>query len=120
MKMNESMWIIDSRCSRHMTENASSFNKLKAKDGEKVIFGDDNKAKMIGIGDIGTQKSSFIKNVLLVDNLNCNLLSVSQLCDMGLNVLFRKFDYLFLDEKCNALAKGKRHNDIYVFDLSDM
>ena len=73
MKINKSKWIIDSGCSRHMTGNASSFNKLKAKDGGKVTFGDDNKAKMIGIGDIGTQKSSFIKNVLLVDNLNYNL-----------------------------------------------
>ena len=45
---------------------------------------------------------------------------MSQLCDMGLNVLFRKFDCLFLDEKCNVVAKGKRHNDIYMFDLNDM
>ena len=56
-----------------MTGNASLFNKLKEKDVGKVTFGDNNKAKTIGIGDIGTQDSSFIKNVLLVDNLNYNL-----------------------------------------------
>ena len=120
MKINETKWIVDSGFSRHMTINASSFNKLKTKDGEKVIFGIKKNAKTIGIGDIGTQDSSLIKIVLLVDNLNYNLLSVSQLCDMGLNVRFKKFECIFLDEKCNVVAKDKRVNDIYIIDLKNM
>ena len=101
-----------------MTGNASLFNKLKAKDGGKVTFGDNNKAKTIGIGNIGTQDSSFIKNVLLVDNLNYNLLSVSQLCDMGLFVIFKRFECLLLDSKYNLVARGKRQNDIYVLIMN--
>ena len=119
-KNSRGKWVIDSGCSRHMTGNASLFNKLKAKDGGNVIFGDDRKAKTIGIDDIGTQDSSLVKNVLLVDDLNYNLLSVSQLCDMGLNVMFKKFECPFLDKNFNVLAKGKRVSDIYMLDLNNM
>ena len=55
----------------------SQFIKFKSKSSEKVIFGDDNKAKTVGIWDIGKNGQTFVHNVLLVDNLSYNLLSVS-------------------------------------------
>ena len=71
---------------------------MKTKYGGKVTFGENNKAKPIGVRDIGTQDSSFIKNMLLVDNLNYNLLSVSQLYDIGLFVLFRNFEWMIINQ----------------------
>ena len=50
---------------------------------------------------------TFIQNVLLVDNLDYNLLSISQLCDRYLYVFFKKYKHLILDTSFNALFKGK-------------
>ena len=60
-----------------MTGDPSQFVKLKPKNSEKVIFGYDMKIKTIGVGDVGKNGETFIHNVLLVDNLDYNLLSVS-------------------------------------------
>ena len=114
MKVKESNWRVDSWCSRHMTGNAILFNKLKTKNREKLTFGDAKNAKAIGI----THDSSFIKNVLLIDKLNYNLLSVSKLCDIGQYVLFKKFECIFVDHEYNIVVKGKRQNEIYVIDMN--
>ena len=54
------------------------------KSGGSVIFGDNAKGKVIGIGTIGKDYSTYIDNMLLIDGLKHNLLSVSQLCDKRL------------------------------------
>ncbi|KAL3510114.1 hypothetical protein ACH5RR_029515 [Cinchona calisaya] len=100
-----------------MTGDASLFTNLTSKNSGKVTFGDDNKAKSIGIGDVGKNGETLIKNVLLVDNLNYNLLSVSQLCDRNLYVFFTKHECLILDKNHVVLFKGSRHNDVYVIHL---
>lgn len=55
--------------------------KKKKKDGGHDTFGDNAKEKIIGI--IGNHPSSYIENVLLVDHLKHNLISLSQLCKMS-------------------------------------
>ena len=66
-----------------MTRDKKKFNKLAAKDGGHVTLGDNAKGKIIGIGEIGNPQSLSIRHVLFVDGLKHNLLSISQLCDMG-------------------------------------
>ncbi|XP_059635270.1 uncharacterized protein LOC132277427 [Cornus florida] len=90
-------WYVDSSCSRHMTGDGSKFVSLKNFDEGNVIFGDNQKAKIIGIVTI-SKPDEFpeIKEVLLVEGLKHNLLSVSQLCDNGKKVCFDK-------EKCNVV-----------------
>ena len=44
-----------------MTGDASQFIKLKTKNSEKLTFEDDNKAKTIGIGDIGKMMTLLLK-----------------------------------------------------------
>ena len=75
------------------------------------------KAKTLGIGDVGMNDITFVHDVLLVDNLGYNLLSVSQLCDKELFVLFKKNECLILDSNFQTVFKGKRFNDIYVVFL---
>lgn len=60
---------------------------LKDKDGGYVTYGDSGKGKNIEKDDIGT-RSCKIHNVLLVDGLKTNLLSISQLCNRGTRVIF--------------------------------
>ena len=66
-----------------MTGKANLFTHLEIKKGGKVIFGDNAKGKIIGIGQVCKKDSTYIKNILLVDGLKHNILSVSQLCDKG-------------------------------------
>jgi hypothetical protein len=67
-----------------------------------VTFGDDKKGKVLGTGVIKVNDCFTLNNVALVDRLRYNLLSVSQLCDADLSVLFHKSDSHVLD------SSGKR------------
>ena len=66
-----------------MTGDESKFAFLTRRKGGYVTFGDNGKGRIIGNGSIGNNSSSLIENVLLVDGLKHNLLSISQLCDKG-------------------------------------
>ena len=81
-------WFLDSGCSKHMTGNIDWFTCLTKKNGGKVTFGGNEKGKIIGIGNIGNPLHVVIENVCLVEGLNHNLLSISQLCDKGYEVIF--------------------------------
>jgi hypothetical protein len=84
----EDEWYIDSGCSSHMTGDQDKFISLKRKGGN-VAFGDDSSAKILGEGvvELG-RKNVKAKNVLLVEDLNHNLLSVSKMRDQGYTLTF--------------------------------
>jgi hypothetical protein len=84
----EDEWYIDNGCSSHMTGDQDKFISLKRKGGN-VSFGDDSSAKILGEGvvELG-RKNVKSKNVLLVEDLNHNLLSVSKICDQGYTLVF--------------------------------
>ncbi|CAL1413172.1 unnamed protein product [Linum trigynum] len=84
----DSQWYLDSGCSHHMFGKNYLFNSLVMKRGGKVTFGDDSQGIIVGSGNIGKSPGPFIKNVLLVDGLKHNLLSISQLCSNGNRVIF--------------------------------
>jgi hypothetical protein len=69
---------------------------------EYVTFGDDKKGKMFGTGIIKVNDCFTMNDVTLVDRLRYNLLSVSQICDANLSVIFHKSDSHVLDSsgKC--------------------
>ncbi|GKD75711.1 retrovirus-related pol polyprotein from transposon TNT 1-94, partial [Tanacetum coccineum] len=68
-------WIMDSGCTKHMTENRRLFTSYKAYDGGHVIFRRNLKGKVIGGGNI-TYDSITITNVEHVTGLSINLISV--------------------------------------------
>jgi hypothetical protein len=66
---------------------------VKNKDSQdSIIFGDGNQGKVKGLGKIAISNEHSISNVFLVESLGYNLLSVSQLCNMGYNCLFTNVD----------------------------
>ena len=71
-----------------MTGYASKFIDISPKKSGHVTYGDNNKGRILGVEKIGTNSSTSIENVLLVDGLKHSLLSVSQLCDKGYLVSF--------------------------------
>jgi hypothetical protein len=62
-----------------------------------VTFGDDKKGKVLGTGIIKVNDCFTLNDVTLVNRLRYNLLSISQLCDADLSVLFHKSDSHVLD-----------------------
>ena len=67
---------------------------------------------MVGVGNIPISTDQSISNVLLVDSLSYNLLSVSQLCQMGYNCLFTDVGVRILRREDSSIAftshlKGK-------------
>ncbi|VFQ97186.1 unnamed protein product [Cuscuta campestris] len=60
------LWYLDRGCSKHMTGDASKFLQIKPAKGGNVVFGDNSKGKIIGIGSVGKSENSSIDNVLLV------------------------------------------------------
>jgi hypothetical protein len=52
------------------------------------MFGDNSEGRVVGYGKIAITTDHSISKVLLVDFLDYNLLSVSQLCEIGYNYLF--------------------------------
>jgi hypothetical protein len=59
---------------------------------EYVTFGNDKKGKVLGTGIIKVNDCFTLNDVALVDKLRYNLLSISQLCDADLSVIFHKSD----------------------------
>jgi hypothetical protein len=57
-----------------------------------MTFGDDKKGKVLGIGVIKVNDFFTLNDVALVNKLQYNLLSVSQLVDADLRVLFQMSD----------------------------
>ena len=74
-----------------MTSDARMFNSINTNgnDGyDSIIFGDNGKGKVKGLGKITISNDMSISNVLLVESLIFNLLSVAQLCDLGFKCIF--------------------------------
>ena len=96
----QDLWHIDSGFSKHMTGNPTRFKKLKDNKG-RVTFGDNKSSKIIGKGTVVINGKIKEENVLLVEKLKPNLLSVIQTCDQG-HTCFFYFD------KCEIRKKDSR------------
>ena len=73
-----------------MTGEKDLFTSLEMEDTPKetIVFGDNSKGEVIGLGKIILTHNNSINDVYWVEKLGDNLLSVSQLCLMGYNCLF--------------------------------
>jgi hypothetical protein len=71
-----------------MTGENYMFHSLQlTHDAQEIVFGDSGKSEVIGIGNIPISDHQSLSNVLLVNSLSYNLMSVSQLCGMGYDCL---------------------------------
>ena len=88
--MDTCLSYLDSGCFRHMTGDRSLFKVFESKKGGNVTFGDGSKFQIKGKGIISLPGLLDIANVLYVEGLRVNLLSISQICDQDFMVLFSK------------------------------
>ena len=83
-------------------------------------FGGNQTGKIIGTGTIGNS-SIAINNVWLVDGLRHKLLSISQFCDNGYDVLFVKNNYTVINKDDQSIVfKVKRRNNVYKINFSEL
>ena len=74
---------------------------------------------MVGLGKVAISHDSSIKNVMLVELLGYNLLSVSRLADFGFNVLFTEVDcQVFRRDNHKMVFTGVCRGDLYIVDFT--
>jgi len=76
-----------------------------------VTFGDGAKGTIVGIGNLIKHGLPRLDDVLLVKGLTTNLISISQLCDLGLQVKLTKPECQISNEKGEVLMRGTRFKD---------
>jgi hypothetical protein len=102
-----------------MTGNKKRFSSLTPlSHKEYVIFGDDKKGNVLGTGIIKVNDCFTLNDVALVDRLRYNLLSVSQLGDADLSVLFHKSDSHVLDSSGKRVCGISHIGNIFQDDFS--
>ena len=89
-----------------MTGNKTFFKTLFEGKIGTVTFEDGSKSIIQGIGTIDIPGLPVFEDVWFVDGLKANLLSISQICDNGLNVLFTKGECEILDEGGDCICVG--------------
>nr|GEX66166.1 retrovirus-related Pol polyprotein from transposon TNT 1-94 [Tanacetum cinerariifolium] len=105
------LFIVDSRCSKHMTGNFKLLINFVEKFLGTVKFGNDQIAPILGYGDL-VQGAVTIKRIYYVEGLNHNLFSVGQFCDADLEVAFRKSTCYIHDLKGNDLLTALEHDSL--------
>jgi hypothetical protein len=114
-KQKKRGWYVDSGCSKHMTGDRDMFLTLRKERDGSVSFKNDDSTKIIGKGTVRIgNKNTKEKNVLLVEDMKHNLLSVSQMCDQGHKVTFDSQKYEIRKEEfkkidCYSCENFKQH-----------
>lgn len=88
----EDMWYLDSGCSNHMCGKKEYFSDLNENFRDSVKLGNNSSMTVIGKGNIRLQvngTTQIITEVFYVPELKSNLLSIGQLQEKGLTVLFQ-------------------------------
>ena len=102
-----------------MTGSKHLFIKLdKGKEGS-VTFGNDQTARIIGRGTVClNSKKNLAENVLLIEDMEHNLLSVSQTCDKGRYMIFDSNGCQIRDVKTDKLigTATRSSSNVYILD----
>ncbi|WVZ52278.1 LOW QUALITY PROTEIN: hypothetical protein U9M48_003354 [Paspalum notatum var. saurae] len=88
-------------------------------ESQEIVFGDSGMGEVIGDGNIPISHDRSISNVLLVDSLSYNLLSIAQLCEKGFNCLFTHEGVQILRREDSSIAfMGCLKDKLYLVDFT--
>jgi hypothetical protein len=85
-----------------------------------VTYGDSSRSKVLGLGKVVVSHNVSVEDVMLVESLSYNLLSVAQLANMGFATFFDVGIVVLLWSKSLKVAHvGHVENGLYVIDFSE-
>ena len=103
-----------------MTGDQNKFNNLKKRKSGSVAFGNDSPIKILGKGvvNLGNEKLK-IENVLLVEDMKHNILSIKKLCDQGYNIILNSLKCEIIEVDLGRLVAidTRNPNNIYILDI---
>jgi hypothetical protein len=105
-----------------MTGEKRMFSSYEKNDDphRTITFGDGNQGLVKGLGKIAISTDHSISNVFLIDSLDYNLLSVSQLSKMGYNCLFTDVGVTVFRRSDDSVAfKGVLDGQLYLVDFNN-
>lgn len=106
----------------------TSYDRIKAyvqnpnskKEGGIAGFIGNQKRRIIGICTIANSYIS-INNVWLVEGLKHNILSISQFCNSGYEVMFNKNNCIIMNESDKYIVfKGRKKSNVYKINFSEL
>jgi hypothetical protein len=116
---SDDVWLVDSGASFHMTSHKEWFSKYEPYNGGKVFLASDSTLEIVGKGRVRIQfpdgRIKGIDGVLHIPGLARNLLSVSKLNDVGVQVTF-VHGGCKMTRGSIVLAKGERIGTLYKLD----
>ncbi|GJV04674.1 retrovirus-related pol polyprotein from transposon TNT 1-94 [Tanacetum coccineum] len=110
------LWIVNSRCSKHMTDNLSLLRNFIEKFMGTVRFVNDHFAAITRYGDY-VQCNLTICHVYYVEGLGHNLFSARQFCKGDLEVAFRLNTCYVWNLEGDDLLTGSRESNLYTISI---
>lgn len=110
-------WIIDTGANNHVTSELLLLRNIKTIANNPILLPDGQIVNANQMGSLTLEGGLFIDNVLYVPQINCNLISVTQLCDES-NCYVQ-----FTDKMCviqdhltrTVIGVGERQDGLYFF-----
>ena len=86
-----------------------------------IIFTDQGKSQVLGLGKVAISKDRHMDKVMLVESLGYNLMSVSMLCDLDMVVVFGRYGcVVFMEADHSKVFEGLREEIcILLISLQD-
>ena len=120
-KLHTHEWLLDSGASQHMCNEKSYFIDIVPTTSIKIWLADGGCIIPKGMGDIqllikNLNRTLVVKDVLYVEELDRNLLSVARLAKDGINVSFQN-GYAVARENGNKIFLAEETNGLYKIDV---
>ena len=113
-------WIIDSGCSHHMTGDKSKFITFTQYNDNSVRFCNNAPCLIKEKGSIKLTEKISCDNACHVEGLNYNLLSVSQLGNIGCKVEFENRTAKIYDSHGCLIGKGDQtRSNLFNLDIEE-
>ena len=113
--------MFDSGCTNHMTRGRELLDQFieDVNSTSSISFADNSQGKVLGYGKVAVTKDLSLENVMLVDSLGYNLLSIYHLADIGYDSYFtKKCVKVFRSDNLKLVFVGHVENNLYVADFS--
>uniref|UniRef100_A0A2N9HG58 Integrase catalytic domain-containing protein n=1 Tax=Fagus sylvatica TaxID=28930 RepID=A0A2N9HG58_FAGSY len=113
-----SKWFLDSACCNHMTDNPHITSAHTSPVLPTITTADGSAITVSHVGSISTPTLS-VSDVFCVSKLHLNLLSVSQLTELGLKLFFSSRGCLMQDSRTGQIV-GTAHKVGRLFELTSL